>query len=78
MATLSGKSYNLRLTGSFSPGWYTVVNDRREVVEFMPSNRHGKTPMDFDLSLVAPFFPGADLAAQPIGVVQTAIAALTL
>jgi len=44
----------------------------------MPSNSNGKTPMDFDLSLVAPFFPGTDLAAQPIGVVQTAIEALTL
>src|SRR6266705_1493548 len=26
----------------------------------MPSNSNGKTPMDFDLSLVAPFFPGTD------------------
>ena len=44
----------------------------------MPGNSDGKTPMDLDLSLVAPFFPGTDRAAQPIGVGQAAVEAWTL
>ena len=44
----------------------------------MPGDGDGETPMDFDLLFVASFFPGTDLAAQPIGVVQSAVEALTL
>jgi hypothetical protein len=43
----------------------------------MPGDGDGKTPMDFDLLLVASFFPGTDCTAQPIGVVQSAVEALT-
>src|SRR2546427_6852177 len=59
-----------RSTGSFSRGRITVFNDRIEFFEFIPGDGDGKTPMDFDLLFGAPFFPCADLAAQPIGVVQ--------
>src|SRR2546427_3878521 len=67
-----------RSTGSFSRGRITVFNDRIEFFEFIPGDGDGKTPMDFDLLFGAPFFPCADLAAQPIGVVQAAIEALTI
>ena len=43
----------------------------------MPGDGDGETPIDFDLLLVASFFPGTDFVAQPLGVVQTAVEALT-
>src|SRR3989442_13705312 len=43
-----------------------VLNDRIEFFEFISGDGDGKTPMDFDLLFGAPFFPCADLAAQPI------------
>jgi hypothetical protein len=66
------------LTGSFSHGQIAVFNDRIEFFEFIPGDGDGKTPMDFDLLFVAPCFPCANLAAQPIGVVHAAIEALTI
>ena len=55
-----------------------MFDDRIEFFEFMPGDGDGKTPMDFDLLFVAPFFPRADLAASPLGVIQATIEALTL
>ena len=55
-----------------------MVNDRIKFFQFMPGDGDGKTPMDFDLLFVASFFPVADFTAQPIGVVQSAVEALTL
>jgi len=55
-----------------------VFNDRIEFFECMPGDGDGKTPMDFSPLFVAPFFPGANLAAPPIGVVQSAIEALIM
>ena len=43
----------------------------------MPGDSDGKTPMDLDLSFVAPFFPGTDFAAQPSGAVESPVEALT-
>ena len=51
------------MTGSFSHGRLAVFNDRIEFFEFVPGDGDGKTPMDFDLLFVAPFFPRTDLAA---------------
>ena len=44
----------------------------------MPGDGEGETPMDFDLLFVTSFFPGTDFVASPIGVVQSAVEALTL
>ena len=44
----------------------------------MPGDGDGETPMDFDPLFVASFFPGTDFGASPLGVVQSAVEALTL
>ena len=44
----------------------------------MPGDGDGETPMDFALLLVASCFPGTACVAPPLGVVQTAVEALTL
>ena len=53
-----------------------MFHDWIEFFEFMPGDSDSKTPMDFDLLFVAPFFPRADLATQHISVVQPATKAL--
>ena len=54
-----------------------MFHDWIEFFEFMPGDSDSKTPMDFDLLFVAPFFPRADLATQHISVVQPATKALS-